>query len=95
MKTRILVSLTLVTVIGFSATSFAEGGNWGKHHPRREQVNDRLARQNHRINKEVKEGEMSKSEAAQYIKTITRSVRKKGICPPRTMDISPSRNKKR
>ena len=68
MKTRILVSLTLVTVIGFSATSFAEGGNWGKHHPRREQVNDRLARQNHRINKEVKEGEMSKSEAAQLHK---------------------------
>ncbi len=37
---------------------------WEKAHPRRDQVNDRLAHQNKRIHKEVKEGEMTKQHAA-------------------------------
>lgn len=37
---------------------------WQKHHPRREQVNERLAHQNQRIRTEVKEGEMSQATAA-------------------------------
>jgi hypothetical protein len=41
---------------------------WEKHHPRREQVNERLENQNKRINKEVKEGEMSKAKAARLRK---------------------------
>jgi Asp-tRNA(Asn)/Glu-tRNA(Gln) amidotransferase A subunit family amidase len=36
---------------------------WEKHHPRREQVNDRLANQNQRIKEEVKEGELTKAQA--------------------------------
>jgi hypothetical protein len=32
---------------------------WQAHHPRREEVNDRLARQNHRIAMERREGELT------------------------------------
>src|SRR5437763_17077882 len=37
---------------------------WQKTHPRREQVNERLANQNKRIRQEVKEGDMTKAKAA-------------------------------
>jgi len=37
---------------------------WDKEHPRRAQVNERLENQNARIKKEVKEGEITKSQAA-------------------------------
>jgi hypothetical protein len=54
------------------ATLHAEGAagtpaahrQWAKKHPRRRQVNKRLANQNRRINKEEKEGELSKGQAA-------------------------------
>lgn len=36
---------------------------WEKQHPRREQVNDRLANQNERIKEEVKEGDLTKGQA--------------------------------
>ena len=36
---------------------------WQAHHPRREQVNNRLGHQNARIHQEVKEGEMSHAKA--------------------------------
>ena len=38
--------------------------NWNKNHPRRHEVNSRLNNQDKRINKEVKEGEISKGQAA-------------------------------
>jgi len=38
--------------------------HWQKEHPRREQVNQRLANQNRRIHQEVKEGELTKAQAA-------------------------------
>lgn len=57
----------LIAVLGVFATvassSYADT-TWQKNHPRREQVNNRLANQNARIHKEVKEGEMSKAQAA-------------------------------
>lgn len=37
---------------------------WQQAHPRREQVNDRLARQNARIHQQVREGELSHAQAA-------------------------------
>jgi hypothetical protein len=37
---------------------------WQKNHPRREQVNQRLSNQNKRINTDVKNGTMTKSQAA-------------------------------
>lgn len=36
---------------------------WQTHHPRREQVNNRLARQNQRIHQQVREGELTRSQA--------------------------------
>lgn len=50
--------------LGISSVSLADT-QWQKNHPRREQVNNRLANQNRRIHQEVKEGEMSKAQAAQ------------------------------
>jgi len=43
-------------------SAFAES-EWAKQHPRRHQVNKRLNRQNRRINNEVEEGKITKSQA--------------------------------
>ena len=37
---------------------------WQAHHPRREEVNNRLANQHARVHREVREGEMSHAQAA-------------------------------
>jgi ketol-acid reductoisomerase len=61
------------TVLTIAAATFALSGlatnamadtKWQKDHPRREQVNNRLKNQNKRIHQEVKEGELSKGQAA-------------------------------
>lgn len=54
------LSLAFVTVAGTASADT----KWQKNHPRREQVNNRLANQNQRIKNEVKEGEITKSQAA-------------------------------
>jgi len=55
--------LTLVAVafaaLGLSATSASAETWWQFHHPRRAEVNERLAIQNFRINREVREGDLS------------------------------------
>lgn len=59
-----------VFIVVFASALVALAGNamaesqWAKDHPRREEVNNRLGNQNRRINKEVKEGEISKAQAA-------------------------------
>lgn len=65
-KKTVLIGIGAVLLAGSSLIASAADADtaWQKHHPRREQVNDRLANQNRRIHKEVKEGEMSKAEAA-------------------------------
>lgn len=55
-----LLGLALVAV---TAPSMADTA-WQQSHPRRAQVNGRLNNQNNRIHNEVKEGEMSKAQAA-------------------------------
>ncbi len=52
----------LVLATGFTASAFADTP-WQQHHPRREQVNDRLANQNRRINHEFPEGELTRGQA--------------------------------
>ena len=62
-----IASVTLaVSLLGAAASSAmaTPDTTWQKNHPRREQVNNRLAHQNQRIKTEVKEGEMTKSQAA-------------------------------
>ena len=67
--TRKILTLAAVTLslVGASTASFADTA-WQKHHPRREQVNHRLANQNRRIHQEVKEGDLTKGQAAQLHK---------------------------
>jgi len=56
------VAVTAVFAAGMASSALAET-KWEKNHPRRDQVNDRLANQNRRINKELKQGEITKAQA--------------------------------
>ena len=53
----------LVMLAGVVGTASAET-TWQKNHPRRTQVNHRLHNQNHRIHNDVKNGTMTKGQAA-------------------------------
>ena len=59
------VVATFLIAFFASATggAMAADTKWEKSHPRRDQVNDRLAHQNKRINKELKEGDITKAQA--------------------------------
>ncbi len=46
-----------------AGSAMAADTQWEKNHPRRDQVNDRLENQNKRINKELKEGDLTKAQA--------------------------------
>ena len=71
-----LVALTAGTLLslGLSGTAMAET-RWEKAHPRRDQVNNRLERQNARIHHERKEGELTAGQAAKLHKE-DRQIRK-------------------
>jgi hypothetical protein len=56
MKKTILATLIL---IGTAGATYANGG----HHPRRHEVNERLANQDKRIDRKEADGKMSKKEA--------------------------------
>ncbi|MEN8513429.1 hypothetical protein [Burkholderia sp. RS02] len=58
---HLAIAATLMSVL--TGTAFADTP-WQHAHPRREEVNQRLANQNRRIHHEVKEGEMSHAQAA-------------------------------
>ena len=64
-STRKLLTVAAVSLslAGLASTSFADTA-WQKAHPRREQVNNRLANQNKRIHQERKEGEITGKQAA-------------------------------
>lgn len=61
-----LLSLTFVSVVAATsvASASAANGTWAQNHPRRVQVNNRLNNQNRRIHQEVKNGEITKGQAA-------------------------------
>jgi hypothetical protein len=52
-----------VAFTGIAVASAAAETQWEKNHPRRTEVNDRLKNQDRRINKEVREGEITKGQA--------------------------------
>jgi hypothetical protein len=54
----------IVLLSGLAGTAMSAETAWEKQHPRRDQVNDRLENQDKRIHKEVKEGELTKQQAA-------------------------------
>ena len=73
MNTRNFKKIVAIAVLsafaaGTSVTAMARDGDWKKDHPRRAQVNKRLDNQNKRIHNEVKEGELTKSQAATLYK---------------------------
>ena len=62
-STKFLSVATLALAFGSFAGTASADTTWQKNHPRREEVNNRLANQNKRINHEVKEGDMTKAQA--------------------------------
>jgi hypothetical protein len=63
------VALTAAALLSLGLSSGAMAGTkWEKSHPRRDQVNDRLAKQNARIHQERKEGDLTGAQAAKLHK---------------------------
>jgi hypothetical protein len=60
---RSVVFVISFALVGGSMTAAFAETQWERNHPRRDQVNDRLANQNRRIDRELKEGEISKHQA--------------------------------
>ncbi len=60
----IALAVAGVFAVGIAGSAMADTP-WQKNHPRREQVNNRLNRQNARIHQEVKEGELTHQQAYQ------------------------------
>jgi hypothetical protein len=56
----VVITLALAGLAGTAAADTV----WQKNHPRREQVNNRLGNQSKRIHQDVKNGTLSKSQAA-------------------------------
>jgi len=63
LQRAIAVALAGVFAVGIAGSAMADTP-WQKNHPRREQVNNRLQRQNARINTERREGEITGQQAA-------------------------------
>lgn len=70
MINRKLVATAVFVALGSAliSTGAMAQTQWQKDHPRRTEVNGRLANQNKRINNEVKSGQISKGQAAQLHK---------------------------
>jgi len=69
MKKQLILAglLSVMTLSSFAepvATTPAQRAEWARTHPRRAQVNARLRHQNQRIHQEVKEGELTRGQAA-------------------------------
>jgi hypothetical protein len=59
-----LSALLFTGILAASVPSFADG-RWAATHPRRDQVNDRLANQNRRTQAGVADGQLSRRQATQ------------------------------
>ena len=66
-RTVLTVAAVTLSLSGLATNAMADT-QWQKDHPRREQVNNRLANQNKRIKTERKEGELTKGQAQQLHK---------------------------
>ncbi|MBV9316679.1 MAG: hypothetical protein JOZ34_04370 [Gammaproteobacteria bacterium] len=62
-RTAVTAAVATVALTGIVSNAFADETQWQKQHPRRTEVNARLANQNKRINTELKEGEITKGQA--------------------------------
>ena len=69
------LALALVAFTAFSGTvADASAATWAQTHPRRDQVNDRLANQNTRINHDLATGKITVGQAA-FLHKEDRTVR--------------------
>jgi hypothetical protein len=59
-----LTAIAATVALACTAAPAMADTPWQAHHPRREQVNNRLATQNARIHQQVREGEISRAKAA-------------------------------
>jgi len=75
LRTVLTVAAVTVTLAGIATPALADDTQWQKNHPRREQVNNRLANQNKRIHQQVKQGDLTKAQAAKLHKD-DRQIRK-------------------
>jgi hypothetical protein len=64
-STSLCILALSVVMVGGSIVGAAAETQWERNHPRRDQVNDRLENQNRRINREVREGEITRRQANQ------------------------------
>ena len=62
-RAAVTAALATVALIGVAGNALADETQWQKDHPRRTEVNKRLANQNQRIKQERKEGEITKAQA--------------------------------
>jgi len=63
MKLGKVLSLTTAALLLGASWSAAQAGTWQQNHPRRAQVNGRLANQNRRIHADVRNGTMTHAQA--------------------------------
>jgi hypothetical protein len=68
-KSALLAAVALAVVA--PAPAFA---SWATHHPRRDEVNDRLRNLDRRVGQERREGDLTKAQA-QYMRREDRSIR--------------------
>ena len=61
-RRALTVAAATLALSGIATNALADT-KWQKDHPRREQVNNRLANQNKRIRQERREGEITKAQA--------------------------------
>jgi len=59
-----IIAASAASMLLLTAAASAADATWAQKHPRRAEVNSRLANQNRRIHQQVKDGQMSKSQAA-------------------------------
>ena len=66
---RVILTVAAATaMLAGTASAALADTPWQKDHPRREQVNNRLANQNQRIHNQVKDGDLTKAQAARLHK---------------------------
>ena len=65
---KLLCAAVATAVLAGAAATASADTTWQKNHPRREQVNNRLANQNRRIHQDVKNGTLTRAEAAKLHK---------------------------
>jgi hypothetical protein len=63
MKTKFIISALLVTFLGMANISMAQDGNFDRNHPRRAEVNQRLNNQDRRINRDRRQGYITRNQA--------------------------------